>query len=783
MNINVNPNSGMYDVTGNPGNSVGRVVISDEAASARSVDIANIKTGDVFSGQIVGFDEEGMVKIMLGEGSTVDAKLASGIPLNLGQMLSFQVKAAGNEIKLMPLFANLNGDSAVAKALNAAGIPVTKEAAEMVNSMMEHGMSVDSDSLNQMEREVSQFPFASPKSIVQMVKLGIPINETTVTQFEAYKAEQHKISEGVTSLATDFAEMAGESGTINKAALELFARPLPTQLALALKSSIEGDQTALNSILDEAEKGAKESQGKALGAVDEKFGIDDSTNLRTQNKGENLSQDPKIGQNINSAPTAKEVSIEGSSVKIVLSEEGEGVPQKAGLNGTRQENAAQNTLSGSPDFKTSIKDQTINEAPYNPDIAKSNPDLKEPAPLLTLKPAIEGSLSKEYEANPSNLDGKINPENFDKKAIVPEKGHNSAEANPIEASPDTETKSPDNPTNRDLFKGLSAIFSRDKAESGLITPENGLESQRGPITGLLRSIFAVEAPKETEARERVLSDLEKLMSPKDREVLSDLIKDAGVPERLVKLVKEGRISAEDTLSIIRETLNLKSQDAARDEELQGAITRLIASKPYKNLLKNGMMNEFLMKPEEFSDKEKVQEYYQKISNIAKESINLLNAVGRGDSALKSGMQDLKQNLDFMNQMNQAMTYIQLPLKMNEFARHGDLYVYTNKKNLAKRDGAISALLHLDMERLGTLDIHVSMVDRNKVTTHFILKDEALLDFVAAHLPELDQTLLKRGYKMSSDVALNREERSVADIMFNKGSNAKLIQQTSFDMRA
>ena len=148
MNINVNPNSGMYDISGS---TVNRTAVPEEVSQARPIDIVNVKTGDVFSGQIVDFDESGMVKIMLGEGSTVDARLANGIPLSIGQMLSFQVKSAGSEIKLMPLYANLDSDSAVGKALKAAGLPITRESAEMVSSMMEHGMSVDADSLNQMD--------------------------------------------------------------------------------------------------------------------------------------------------------------------------------------------------------------------------------------------------------------------------------------------------------------------------------------------------------------------------------------------------------------------------------------------------------------------------------------------------------------------------------------------------------------------------------------------------------------------------------------------------------
>ena len=121
--------------------------------------------------------------------------------------------------------------------------------------------------------------------------------------------------------------------------------------------------------------------------------------------------------------------------------------------------------------------------------------------------------------------------------------------------------------------------------------------------------------------------------------------------------------------------------------------------------------------------------------------------------------------------------------MNDAASHGDLYVYTNKKNLAKKDGNFSALLHLDMEHLGMMDVHISMKNYDHVTTHFFLQKEELLDFIEEHLGELNNALSKRGYVIHSDVSLNKEAKDVPEIMFKKGSNEKLIQRTAFDVRA
>ena len=67
--------------------------------------------------------------------------------------------------------------------------------------------------------------------------------------------------------------------------------------------------------------------------------------------------------------------------------------------------------------------------------------------------------------------------------------------------------------------------------------------------------------------------------------------------------------------------------------------------------------------------------------------------------------EFKPERDFLQQINQTYVYIQLPLHLRQGEhKTGELFVYTNKKNLARKDGQVSALLHLDMEHLGPLDV-------------------------------------------------------------------------------
>ena len=76
---------------------------------------------------------------------------------------------------------------------------------------------------------------------------------------------------------------------------------------------------------------------------------------------------------------------------------------------------------------------------------------------------------------------------------------------------------------------------------------------------------------------------------------------------------------------------------------------------------------------------------------------------------------------------------------------GELYVFTNKKNLAGKTDNISAMLHLDMDNLKSMDIYVNLSGGNNVSTNFVLETEELLDFVYQHIDRLNARLEKLGY--------------------------------------
>lgn len=262
--------------------------------------------------------------------------------------------------------------------------------------------------------------------------------------------------------------------------------------------------------------------------------------------------------------------------------------------------------------------------------------------------------------------------------------------------------------------------------------------------------------------------------------LAGQLRQAEMPEELIRSYISGNISSEELLKQINEQLFSKT---AASGEAEGML-QLLTGKELNKLVKNEMTGKWMLSPEEVSEKQKVEELYQRLNNQLNRLNRILEQGSRSDTPFAKAVSNLSGNIDFMNQMNQMFTYVQIPLKMQGQEANGELYVYTNKKNLAKKDGEVSALLHLDMEHLGSVDVHVAMRD-NKVSTKFYLKDDSALDLIAEHIDILNERLNKRGYSMNASFIKRdgEEPETVMEEILKQDKNISVLSGNSFDARA
>lgn len=237
------------------------------------------------------------------------------------------------------------------------------------------------------------------------------------------------------------------------------------------------------------------------------------------------------------------------------------------------------------------------------------------------------------------------------------------------------------------------------------------------------------------------------------------------------------MTAEDFLNTLR--------DALKQNQEYGfaGMTKLFGSKEFAAILKNRAEKQWLLEPEQLKEASKVSDLYERLDHQMKQMENVMKAAGVTQNSFIQTAADIRSNVEFMNQINQVYTYVQLPLKLSGQNASGDLYVYTNKKKLNDPEAELTAFLHLDLDNLGSTDVSIRMKDKN-VKTNFYIADDASYDLIEKHLPVLEKRLAQKGYRCS--ITMSKEEKKVEfveDFLQRDMPQAGTLHRYSFDVRA
>ncbi len=259
-------------------------------------------------------------------------------------------------------------------------------------------------------------------------------------------------------------------------------------------------------------------------------------------------------------------------------------------------------------------------------------------------------------------------------------------------------------------------------------------------------------------------------------------KSENVPDKIIQYMSSGKAQFKDIRQFLLDTEFGKSLTPEQK-------AKIFHSDPFKSLLKDGLQKQWTLTPEELFKDGKVEEFYQKLLRESSQLTKLMNeAMQSGAQSANApqakAMGNIAENVEFINQMNQMLNYVQLPLKFGNSQAHGDLYVYTNKKHMARGDGMLTAFLHLDMDYLGSLDVSIALqTQKGQITTKFYL-DEDSIALVEEHIGELSARLEKKGYRCKNMILEKDEDKTVLEHVEEQvAAGSAVIGYQTFDTRA
>lgn len=239
------------------------------------------------------------------------------------------------------------------------------------------------------------------------------------------------------------------------------------------------------------------------------------------------------------------------------------------------------------------------------------------------------------------------------------------------------------------------------------------------------------------------------------------------------------MTIKDTLVKLANLLSENATEISRDK-----LMGVLGHKSYKQMLNQMIAREWTIAPEELKQEHTVRDLYRKMEMQLQSLQDIASKFPKSSETVSQAAKNLSQNIEFMNQINQTYTYVQMPIRFHGENANSELYVYRNNRgDRGAEDGSYSAFLHFDMEYLGGMDISVKMQNKN-VTTNWYLDSKDTFDILSENMHLLTEKLEAKGY--SCDMKLENASKKVnfvEDFLKADEKTGGEVHRYSFDVRA
>lgn len=402
---------------------------------------------------------------------------------------------------------------------------------------------------------------------------------------------------------------------------------------------------------------------------------------------------------------------------------------------------------------------------------------------LALLESRQNSMGENSSTLPALYDAEGNPIPADSLAKGMVTAAFDAEGNPIPAETLRQYTEQAQLESKDTGNGTAA----DKMPTGEEQPADSAATN-GPLSRM-RQLFSNltdgnSALKSAVARSGLAEDFRTpfiheqtgfILPPAERESFSKFLADYPLPESLKEGIADGTTTTREFLTEIQKALSEMTEEQAG---------KLLSSKPFHALVKGQFMSSWTISPEQLKEPGALNETY---NNMAKqlETLAKFNEQVMGKDIfpqVSENAQDMRDNMDFMRMLNQTFQYVQLPLKLQNQNAHGDLYVMTRKESLKKNSKHLKALLHLDMDALGTLDIHITR-ENTAVSTHFYVTKKTTKDLLEQNISLLAGAIQEQGFAFSSELSMKEKEMDIVNDFIGVDAPVGDLKRYNFDLRA
>ena len=410
--------------------------------------------------------------------------------------------------------------------------------------------------------------------------------------------------------------------------------------------------------------------------------------------------------------------------------------------------------------------------------ADLKPDLKAAA-NIDMKPDLKMTSNDDMNSDikvPTKADMKSDMKlaaNSDVKSNTPEDvKSNTPEGVKISKNQNPDTEKPITHVvldRKDLPKNFTEINSIYKNNGAFSKDSSEAETDNIPLDGksekinpeAIKSILEKVGVKATPEIEAFIE--------KTANILSKL--DSVSVDKLAWLASKGLEATPANLESLDNHINSTNKITYLLDELDNQLS--VYSDPNLKNLREIVAN-LSIRPHELVEVDMVKETLRDLVKAGENIDVYLSKSGINDDGIRNTLANVKDNIDFMRQINQYSNFIQIPLQMNEKNATADLYVYKDKsrsKLVDPEDATI--IIALDLPKSGRIESMIKLNGKSVNATFRLEKSEVGITIKRSE-KILSDRMEARGYRLEPIKTIQLNE------FFNLIKMEELIGSASID---
>lgn len=210
------------------------------------------------------------------------------------------------------------------------------------------------------------------------------------------------------------------------------------------------------------------------------------------------------------------------------------------------------------------------------------------------------------------------------------------------------------------------------------------------------------------------------------------------------------------------------------EQNFNALQAFLQSDDYRGLLTKGIRDSWGLRPDRMQNPKEIDELYETMFSQSSKMEEAFQSAGFSHSDLSKNSQNMRENLQFIQDLNQQFVYAQVPLNLEDGQANSELFVYTRRKQARVSEDGTRVLLHLDMPSLGMTDILVSLRDQH-LHARFTMEDGQSAEVIRSHMQELQEKLETKGFIYTNEVQKAEKEPTRQEPEAHTGEDAVITE--------